>query len=152
MALIEDVLASPISKIVAVGVTALVLPRVLPELPPGLRSVVRSGLKLLAEAESDAEGGFIDKLVAGAVQDLLASLSDAASDEERQRITASAMHRFQETAHRRARRYGHDEGDRQARYDRHTARLKHALSKAQHGRSQWDQDVLAHMAGQIGTA
>ncbi len=152
MALIEDVLASPISKIVAVGATVLVLPRVLPGLPPGLRSVVRSGLSLLLEAESDAEGGIIDKLVAGLVQDLLASLPDAGSDEERQQIAAGAMHRFEETAHRRARRYGRGKGDHQARYERHMARLKHALTKAQNDRPQPDRAVLAQMAGRIGAA
>lgn len=149
MALVEDVLTGNVAKVVAVGATAVVLPRVFPSLAPPLRAALKSGLQLFVESESDAEGGIIDKLAADTLKGVLASLSAPGTDEERHQAARAAIQRFQHRAHHRAARYGRDGQDRQARYRRHVAHLKRALADAQRGRSQADQDALKRMAGMV---
>jgi len=152
MALIEDMLTGSIGKVVAVGATAAVLPRVFPQLAPPLRMALKSGLKLFIESESDAEGGIIDKLVGDTMQSVLASLAAPGSDGEQDKSAEAAVKHFQDRAHRRARRYARDDPDRHARYHRHISRLKAALAKAQQGRSPEDQRVLQQLAGQFDAA
>jgi len=152
MSLIEDMLTGSIGKVVAVGATAVALPRVFPQLAPPLRTALRSGLKLFIESESDAEGGIIDKLVDDTMQSVLASLSAPGSGGEQNKSAEAAVQHFQDRAHHRARRYARDDPDRHARYHRHVSRLKAALAKAQQGRSPEDQRALQQLAGQLDAA
>jgi len=152
MALIEDVLTSNIAKVAAVGAAAVVLPRVAPALPAPLRGVVKSGLKLFIESESDAEGGIVAKLADTTMQEVLGSLSGPGTEEERQAHAQAAIQRFQDKAHHRAARYGRNNHDRDARYNRHMAALRHALAEAQKAGPAAGGDGLARVAGQIGAA
>lgn len=152
MALLEDTLTGNVAKVVAIGAVAVVLPKAFPALPAPLRTVLKSGLKLFAESEADAEGGIIDKLADAALKNVLASLSGPGTDEERHRAAQATIRHFQDTAHHRAGRYGRNEVDTRARYRRHMAGLRRALAGAERGRSQADQDALKRMAGQIEAA
>lgn len=152
MALVEDMLTGNVATVVAVGAAAVVLPRVAPALPAPLRTVLKSGLKLVIESESDAEGGIIDKLADTAMQNVLASLSGPGTDEERHQAAQAAVQRFNDTAQRRAARYGRDGADTQARYRRHMASLKRAFADTRQGRPQSEQGALQRIAGQIDAA
>jgi hypothetical protein len=129
MALVEDLLKGNLVMAAALGATALVLPKVLPDLSPQLRSVVKSGLSLFLESESEAEGGIIDRLACNALNNVLQSLSGPGSPEERENAAQAAVAHYKRTAHRRARRYGRDPGDRSARYASHIAALRRALDR-----------------------
>ena len=61
MALVEDILKGNLF-VAAVGATAFVLPKVLPDLSPPLRSAIKGGVSLFLESEAEAEGGIIDRL------------------------------------------------------------------------------------------
>ena len=131
MALVEDMLKGNLVVALAVGGTALVLPKVLPHLsPPGSR-LLKNGLSLFLECELEAEGGIIDKLEDHALKGVLASLSSPDPPQDRQGAARAAVERFKHVAHTRARRYGrsqHDPG--LARYDRHITALRHALHRS----------------------
>ena len=130
MALVEDMLKGNLLTAAAIGATALVLPKVLPVLPPPFRSLVKSGLSLFVDAESEAEGGIIDRLADRALANVLKSLSDPGSTEDQRKAARAAVEEFRHTARSRARRYGRDEKDRSARYARHTAALRRRLAQA----------------------
>lgn len=152
MALAEDLLTSNVAKAVAVGAVAMALPRVAPALPAPLRDVVKSALKLFIESESDAEGGAIGKMADAALRQALAALSGPGTEEDRQQGAQAAVQRFQDTARRRAARYGRDAGDRDARYRRHMNGLRHALRMAQAAHPHAHGGGLARIAGQIEAA
>lgn len=130
MALVEDVLKGNLLTAAAIGATALVLPKLLPALPPPFRSLVKSGLSLLAESEAEAEGGIIDRLAEKALANVLKSLSSPGSAEDQRKAARAAVEDFRQTARNRARRYGRDEKDRSARYARHAAALRRRLTRA----------------------
>lgn len=132
MALIEDMLKGNLAAAAVMGATALVLPKVLPNLSPPLRKAVKGGVSLFLESESEAEGGIIDRLADNALKNVLKSLSGPGPADERQEAAQAAVEDFKRTAHARARRYGHDADDRSARYDRHIAALRRALGREQH--------------------
>jgi len=129
VALLEDMLKGNLLTAAAVGATALVLPKVLPDLSPQLRSVVKGVFSLFLESESEAEGGIIDRLADNALKNVLSGLSSPGSPEDRQKAADAAVENFKRTAHARARRYGRDDADRSARYHRHVASLHRALSR-----------------------
>lgn len=152
MVLVEDVLTSNVAKVVAVGAAAALLPRVAPVLPAPLRGVVKSGLKLFLESESDAEGGIIAKLADTAMQQALAALSGPGTEEQRQQGAQAAIQHFENTARRRSARYGRDAGDRDARYRRHMDSLRHALHAARGRHPHAHGDGLGRIAGRIEAA
>jgi hypothetical protein len=129
MALLEDMLKGNLVIAAALGATALVLPKLLPDLSPQLRSVVKSGLSLFLESESEAEGGIIDRLAYNALRNVLKGLSGPGSAEERENAAQAVVAHYKRTAHRRARRYGRDQGDRSARYASHIVALRRALDR-----------------------
>ena len=130
MAFFEDILKGNLFTVAAVGATAVVLPKVLPNLSPPVRSAIKNGVSLFLESESEAEGGIIVRLANGALESVLASLSGPGSADERHQAAHAAVADFKRTAHARARRYGHDEKGRRARYKRHVAALHRALERA----------------------
>lgn len=134
MALVEDMLKGNVVAALAMGATALVLPKVLPDLSPRWRGIVKSGLSLFLESESDAEGGIIDRLADTALQNALKGLSGPGSAEDRQQAVHGAIEAFERKAHGRAQRYGRDEADTSRRYHRHVAALRQAVDcqRAQH--------------------
>ena len=99
MALVEDMLKGNLVVALAVGGTALVLPKVLPHLSPPVRSLVKNGLSLFLECESEAEGGIIDKLADHALKGVLASLSSPDPPQDRQGAARAAVERFKHVAH-----------------------------------------------------
>jgi hypothetical protein len=130
VALVEDVLKGNLVVALAIGATALVLPRILPDLSPQLRSAVKAGLSLFLESESEAEGGLINRLADTALKDVLGSLSGPGPDADSQERARHAVERFKRTARTRARRYARNENDRSARYHRHIAALDKRLAHA----------------------
>ncbi len=51
MALVEDILKGNLLTVAAIGATAVVLPKVLPNLSPSLRSAIQGGVSLFLEFE-----------------------------------------------------------------------------------------------------
>ncbi|MBV8912782.1 MAG: hypothetical protein JOZ05_07060 [Acetobacteraceae bacterium] len=130
MALLEDMLKGNLLVAAAIGATALVLPKVLPDLSPSLRSAVRSGLSLLLESEAEAEGGIINRLAETALENVLKGLCGPGPAEDRHEAAQAAITDFKRTARSRARRYGRNQHDQSARYQRHVAALQGALKHA----------------------
>jgi hypothetical protein len=147
MAILEDVLEGNIVVAAAVGATALILPKVLPDLPPRLRSLVKSGVSLFLEAESEAEGGIINRLADTALKNVLHSLSGPGSTEDRESRARAAVEDFKRTADERARRYGRDESDRAARYTRHIEALRDALGRERSRHKGAGASMLDHLLG-----
>ena len=130
MALLEDVLEGNLVVAAAIGGTALLLPKVMPHLSPQVRSVVRGGIRLFLEAQSEAEIGIVTRMADQALKDVLDGLSDPGSAQERKRAAQAAIKNFKRRARRRARHYGHDPADRAQRYHRHIAALHRAIDRA----------------------
>ena len=145
MALLEDLLESNLGIMAVVGTAAIVLPKVFPDLSPPIRSAIKSGLQLYLESESEAEGGFIGKMVDATMQHLLDNLSKPGTDQERRQAVQQTIQRFQHRARTRAHRYGWSDEDRRARYRRQIRRLKQALAVAQQGRDQHEREILGHV-------
>lgn len=129
MALVEDFLKTNLFPAAAVGALALVLPKLLPNLPPPLRSVVKGGISLFLESESEAEGGIINRLAQNALQNTLKQLSGPGSPEERKEAARNVIESYKQTARARAKRYGRNPADHSARYGRHIAALRHAINR-----------------------
>ncbi len=129
MALLEDMVKGHLIFAAAVGATALVLPKVLPDLSPQLRSLVKGGISLFLESQSEAEGGIIQRLADNALDNVLKGLSGPGSEDDRKRAAKAAVEDFKRKAHTRSRRYGRDEEDRSARYEQHIAALRRALHR-----------------------
>lgn len=130
MGLLEDVLKGKVLVTVAIGATALLLPKLLPELSSPVRSAAKSGLLLFLEAASEAEGGIIDRLAEQAIELVFASLSGPGSEDDRMSRARHAVKRFKRVAHSRSARYAQNENDRSARYRRHIARFRHGIEQA----------------------
>lgn len=154
MVLAEDMLKGNLLTAVALGATALVLPKVLPELSPPLRKVVTRGVSLFLESESEAEGGIIDRLADAALKNVLEGLSDPGSPEDGQKAAQTAavqraVEDFKRTARIRARRYGRDEADRLARYRRHLAALRRALNQERSRRTGGNAAALKDLSASL---
>ena len=132
---VEDILKGNVMIAVAIGATALLLPKVFPYLSPPVRNAVRGGLSLLAEAEGEAEGGIVGKLADTALEHVLARLKEPGTPEEKEEAAHAVIANFKRRAHLRARRYASNDADRHARYHRHVAALEHRLgrARARHG-------------------
>jgi hypothetical protein len=130
MASVEDIFGSNLLVTFAVGATALILPRVLPDLSPPVRSAIKGGLQLFLEAEGEAEGGIIERLADTALQNVLDRLSGPGSADERRNAARAAIAVYKKTARTRARRYASDDQDRVTRRGRHINALRHRLHRA----------------------
>ena len=129
MALIEDTLSGRVLAAVAVSAAALALPRLFPQLAPPLRSAIKTGTQLFLEAEFEAEGGLIDKLVSETLQALLGEAAQARTPEEKRHSAQRAIRRFEHRARARAEHWA--SGDREAgsrRYRRHVTHLRRAVA------------------------
>lgn len=131
MPALEDALKGNLVMLAVAGAATLVLPRLFPNLAPPMRSAVKAGLDLFLEAESEAEGGIVDRLVAATVQNLVKTLSAETTEQGRRHAAERAMAQFEHVARRRARRHGWNEADQRARYRRHVRHLHRALQVAQ---------------------
>lgn len=127
--MLEDLLKGNMFTAVAVGATALLLPKVLPELPAPVRSVVKMGFSLFLESESEAEGGIVNRLADNALKDVLDSLSGPGSAQDRNEAAKNVVESFKRTARTRALRYARSDADRSARYGRHIAALQRRLDR-----------------------
>jgi hypothetical protein len=129
MALVEDMLKGNLLIAGAIGVTALVLPKILPDLSPSLRGAVKTGLSLFLESESEAEHGLINRLADTALENVLKQLSGPGSPHERQQGAEAVVEGFKRQARARSRRYGRNEHDRSTRYRRHIGTLQGAIER-----------------------
>ncbi|HJS85956.1 MAG TPA: hypothetical protein VJ779_10895 [Acetobacteraceae bacterium] len=146
MPLFEDTLSGKVAAVVAVSAAALALPRLFPRLAPPVRAAIKNGAALFLEAEFEAEGGLIDKLVSETLQALLDEASKARTPEERKRSAQRAIHGFERRARARAQHWGgDDEADRSRRYRRHVAHLRRAVAKAE-CQSEQERTLLAEVA------
>lgn len=150
MALLEDMLKGNLLAAAAMGTTALVLPRLLPHVSPRLRTVVKGGVSLFLESQSEAEGGIVDRLADTALKDVLAGLS-AGSAQDRGDATRQAVESFKRTAHRRSSRLAGD-GDDAAHYRRHVMALHRALAREQTRHGGEKAAALARLSAELGAA
>ena len=143
MALLEDTLSGKVVAAVAVSAAAFALPRLFPQLAPPLRSAIKTGASLFLEAEFEAEGGLIDRLVSETLKALLDEAAKARTPEERRRSTQRAVRRFERRARARAQHWGGDsEAERSRRYRRHVAHLRRAVAEAAPKRSPEERALL----------
>jgi hypothetical protein len=143
MALLEDTISGKVLVSVAVSAVALAIPRLFPRLAPPLRSAIKTGTSLLLEAEFEAEGGLIDKLVSETLEGLLGDAAKARTPEERQRSARRAMRRFERRARARAQHWGgDDEMARSRRYRRHVAHLRRAVAELAPNRPPAERELL----------
>lgn len=150
MALVEDILKGNLVVAAVMGATALVLPKVLPDLSPRWRNVIKTGVSLFAESESDAEGGIINRLADTALQNALKSLSGPGSADDQAQAAQGAVDHFKRQSHRRAHRYGRDEGDTSHRYRRHVAALRHAVDRERARHPGRHATALAKLSASLG--
>ncbi len=145
MALLEDTLSGKVVAAVAVSAAALALPRLFPQLAPPLRSAIRTGASLFLEAEFEAEGGLIDKLVSETLEALLDDAAKARTPEERKQSAHRAVRRFERRARARAQHWGGDNHvERSRRYRRHVAHLRRAVAEAEN-RSREERELLGEV-------
>ena len=152
---VEDIFGSHLLVTVAVGATAVLLPRVLPGLSPLVRSTLKGGLQLFLEAEGEAEGGIIEQLAETALTTAMERLSGPGPAHERRDAARAAIEDYKQTARTRARRYGSDAQDRSARRGRHLAALRRKLHRAKTNATATqaqDLDMLMDSLGDTGLA
>lgn len=142
MVLIGDTLPGKVITAVGISLAALALPALFPGLAPPLRSALQSGAKLFLEAEFEAEGGLIDKLVSETIDALLGTAADAGTPEERRKAARRAARRFEHRARARARHWGADDHDQRRRYRRHVAHLHRAVAAVAKNRPEPERDLL----------
>jgi hypothetical protein len=130
MAFVDDMLKGNLLIAAAIGATALVLPRIMPDLSPSLRAVVKGGLSLLLESEAEAEGGIVERLADTALKNVLAHLSGPGSPHERRDAARAAIADYKRTARVRARRYARNDQDRSTRRGRHIEALRRKMHRA----------------------
>ena len=152
VALVEDLLKGNLLTVAALGATAIVLPKVLPNLSPSLRSAIQGSVSLFLESESEAEGGIIVRLANETLEAVLASLSGPGSAAERHQAAEAAGEDFKRTAHARARRYGRNESGRSARYKRHIAALHRRLERARSDHTGAKATTLANLSASLADA
>ncbi len=140
--LIDDTISGKVMTAVGVSLAALALPALFPSLAPPLRSALKAGATLFLEAEFEAEGGLIDKLVSETIDALLGAAADAGTPEERRRAARHAARRFERRARARAEHWGADDHDQARRYRRHVAHLHRAVAAAAKGQREPDQELL----------
>jgi len=149
LALVEDLFKSNLVVALALGGAALILPKVLPDLSPPLRTVVKTGLSLFVESEAEAEGGIISRLAEATLKEVLNSLNGPGSEQERQNTAQAAIRRFKRTARSRARRYGRDEQDRFTRYQRHIGTLNKRMHHVQSRHSDATAAALQNLSASL---
>ena len=148
MALLEESLGGNLLTAAMLVTGAFLLNRLAPELPPDLRSIGLSGLKLFAEAEFEAQDGIITKLAENAVEALLQTMPlgrSPAGMEKASRIVRN----FDQNARERSRRGSWHEADKKARYRHHVRRLKMAVADAERGMTAQQQEWMAQAIGGI---
>jgi hypothetical protein len=146
---LEDALSGKLLIGLGLGATALLLPKVMPDLSPQLRSAVKTGISIFLEAESEAEGGIIARLADSALKQVLDSLSAPGSDPQKHQNAADAVDRFKRTARRRAGRYDTDEANQSARYRRHVTALERRIRKAREARKEPPGGALQHLEDRL---
>jgi hypothetical protein len=152
MALIENVVESNLLTAAAIGAVALVLPKVMPDLSPPLRSMVKGGISLFLESESEAEGGIVERLAGTALKGVLESLSAPGDSAGQQQQARSAINHFKRTARRRARHYACNDDDRTARYRRHIHALRRGLDRARQQRTGDDAEEIEKLMATLDSA
>lgn len=140
MAWLEQLGRGNLPATVAVGALAVALPLTFPRIRPVLLPVVKGGAKIFLEAEWGADGDIADALVDETMDALTDVLSQSAQADRREAARA-AVGTFKRRARSHARRWGRDDKDRGARYDRRVTKLRRAVSRARmrSGEPLWDE-------------
>jgi hypothetical protein len=151
MAGLEDAVRSRPLTALGLAVAGLAVPVVFPALRRPLARGVKAAVKLYVEAEAGAEADIIDQLAEAALDDLVKAVAHP-EPETRRAAARAALRRFTTRAHRRSRRRGRDDADRERRYARHIGALAKRIAHrrdaapADH-RESWDR-VLSELNSQ----
>ena len=138
-----DDLAKPnFLTLAGLGLLSAALPAVAPQLRPAMKSVVRFGVSLFAEAASEAESELIEALVADTLRQIADALSHPGGESERRAAVRESVHGFRRRARKHAGRWSGDEAERARRYRRYTARLESRLAQRKLAASPGERDVI----------
>ena len=149
MEFLDELPGGRLAVMMIAGAGALLVPKLAANLPPSLRTALESGVKLFVEAESEAQGAFIERLVEQTLSAVLASVAQPGTDEERRHAAAAKIRHFEHRVRRRSARFGWSEEDRRARYRHHVRRLKRAIAAAAEQHPESAKPALAQVAGMI---
>jgi hypothetical protein len=125
--MLDDLTKSNVPTLLALAVTAIVLPELVPSLRPAVKSAVKIGLALLTESEAEAE--LIESLVSTTAEQIKRELSEPLPEAERRHAVRQRIRRFQRKARARSQRWGKGHEGREHSYRRHVAKLNAALSE-----------------------
>src|SRR5437763_210681 len=114
MAFAEDALKGDPVAAVALGLLALAVPMLVPEMRPALWPMLKSAAGLFVEAEFGAEGSIMEQLADTAIDEVLGAARTKGSDAEKKDRVRKGIDRFSRRARNRASRKAGDESDRQA--------------------------------------
>ncbi len=125
-----------------VALSLLLLRRIASNLPPDVRSLAASGLRLFVEAEFEMQDGIIAKLAQKTVEALINTIPDGEPVHTAD-TTRSVLRNFERTARARSERQAWHHQDRNARYRHHVRKLKAAMAHASRHLSPAQQTYLA---------
>ena len=148
MALVDDLLKGNPVAALGLGAAALAVPILFPSVRPQWAAAVKGGAKIFLEAEGGAEGDIIDNLAEKAI-DQLADAMSRDTPEERKQASATVIANYKRRARTRADRFGRNGKDRDARFERHMARLRRKISHRHAKASRNEGAHWAHVEGLI---
>jgi hypothetical protein len=124
---LEDLTKMELPAGLVLGVIGLIAARLLPEMCPQLKSVVKLGLALVGESEAEAEADIIDQLATRTVGALIDAIAETPSDDAARAKVEHTMQHFRQRARVHARRWAHDPAHVDRHYRRHVRRLRGRL-------------------------
>lgn len=130
MAILEEGVGGNVITMAALVAGVVLVRRTGPELPPNLRSLLESGLKLFAEAEFEARDGLISKLAETTVQALLQTMPDGKPEGSANEAAQRIVGRYEQNARASSQRHGWHERDSRARYRHQMRKLKSSVAQA----------------------
>lgn len=149
MALFDETMTPEIGAGVALTAAMILLPRVAPNVGGPLRSIVKAGLTLFLESETELDGELINSLVETTMKELTSALSGPGPEDEKQQAAHATIRHFKHKARTRARQWGWDDADRSTRYHRHLRKLHRAVAHKRDRSSGPTARALDNVAGTI---
>jgi len=131
------------------AVAAAVLPELVPEWRPALKSVLKFGVTLLCESQEEAEAELIQSLVVTTIEAIREELATPAGEAERRAAVQHKIRHFKHRARRRSRRWDGDEDGEGRFYRRHVKRLEAALADQEQQVAPGDRPVIAEAAAHL---
>jgi hypothetical protein len=146
----EDFGKSNLVNLLAFGVVAAVLPKLVPQMSPAMGTAVKIVLDLFGESEAEAAEELMQALVSSTVAEINRQVAQAHNPEEGRRAAERSLAHFEHKARQRAHRWGADHDDRRRRYHRHLATLHKQIEQAKNRHDGWQRDILDDVGDSLG--